>query len=171
MRFRFSKRIVLAVTATILALPTGIAVAAATSQMESRAAARTVGLGGTKVAAGGGAGYVIKADGSLWGSGLNDLGELGQGDTKNRRIPTRISWSTNWASVGAGPQHCLAVKRDGSLWAWGANASGQLGIGGASNATRLKPMLVGKGPWKAVSAGQEFSVGLKRDGSLWAWGA
>jgi trimeric autotransporter adhesin len=169
-RPRRSVRIVLAMAAAVLVIPAGIALAATGSQVKSTVDVRTASVGRARVAAGAGAGYAIKADGSLWGAGLNDLGELGQGDTGNRRLPTRISWSTNWATIGAGPQHCLAIKRDGWLWAWGANDMGQLGIGGSSNAIRLKPKFVGKGPWKGVSAGDEFSVGLKRDGTLWGWG-
>jgi alpha-tubulin suppressor-like RCC1 family protein len=73
-------------------------------------------------------------------------------------------------SISAGKQHTLAVKSDGSLWAWGSNTHGQLGSGnygaGTEKATPIKIM----DNVAFVSAGSEYSMAIKTDGSLWAWG-
>jgi alpha-tubulin suppressor-like RCC1 family protein len=75
------------------------------------------------------------------------------------------------AALMAGDRHTLAIQKDGSLWAWGENnAYGKLGLGLVDNNAHPNPArLVGTG-WVASAAGTDFSLGLKADGSLWAWG-
>ena len=110
----------------------------------------------------------IKTDGSLWAWGRN-VGQLGFGDRKDRKFPTRVSKDSDWAAVAAGDNHNLAIKTDGSLWAWGKNGDGQLGLGHSDD--RKFPVRVGKdNDWKAVAAGHGHSLAVKTDGSLWAWG-
>lgn len=77
--------------------------------------------------------------------------------------------------------HALAIRGDGTLWAWGSNNSDQLGLGNTPEDqcfayhTTSKycaiPTQVGTdSDWKAVSAGDMFSVATKNDGTLWTWG-
>ena len=56
------------------------------------------------------------------------------------------------------------------VWAWGYNADGELGDGTTTN--RLSPVQVAglTGSVAGVSAGQTFSLALKSDGTVWAWG-
>jgi hypothetical protein len=73
--------------------------------------------------------FAIKQDGTLWGWGYNDNGQLGDGTVTSRNEPVQIGTDTNWssASLAGGYDDTLAVKQDGTLWAWGSNFSGQLG--------------------------------------------
>lgn len=75
--------------------------------------------------------------------------------------------------------HMLALKSDGTVWAWGADSYGQLGDG-TMTYDRNTPVQV-HGPDNegfltnvtAISAGGSysgFSLALKEDGTLWAWG-
>lgn len=77
-----------------------------------------------------------------------------------------------WFSVSAGYVHTAAVRTDGTLWTWGLNTSGELGLGYNSTMEEI-PMQVGTGQnWATVSAGSEdHTVGLKIDGTMWAWGS
>jgi alpha-tubulin suppressor-like RCC1 family protein len=73
--------------------------------------------------------------------------------------------------VSAGAYHTIGLLDDGTLWAWGSNLSGQLGIDDTSGDDMLSPVQVGSDAhWVGVSSGREFSVAIKDDGTLWAWG-
>ncbi len=73
-------------------------------------------------------------------------------------------------TVASGDRHCLGITGNGTLWAWGDNQNGQLGNGNTSSAV-LSPVQVGTYTnWKSVTAGGYYSLGIKTDGTLWAWG-
>ena len=71
----------------------------------------------------------VRTDGTLWAWGDNSYGQLGDGTTTARLVPTQVGTATDWQSVAAGGEHTLAVRTDGTLWAWGSNSYGQLGDG------------------------------------------
>jgi alpha-tubulin suppressor-like RCC1 family protein len=107
----------------------------------------------------------IKADGSLWGMGQNNYGQLGDGTTTDRFSPVQIA--TGVTQVAAGDVHTLFVKSDGTLWACGFNNFGQLNDGTTTN--RTSPVQVGNGVVQ-VAAGTQCSFFVKTDGTLWAVG-
>ena len=110
--------------------------------------------------------------GTLWAWGDNSSGQLGTGDTVNKSTPVRVGGDNNWKVVSAGYGHSLGIRSDGTLWAWGDNSSGQLGTG--DTVSKSTPVQVGYynyyHDWKMVSAGGKHSLGIRSDGSLWAWG-
>ena len=111
----------------------------------------------------------IKANGSLYAWGANLFGQLGLGNTTGQQTPMLVD--TGWKAVAAGNLHSLGVKADGSLWAWGDNYYCQLGLGERVNLKELTPVRVGSASdWVAVAAGMDFSLGLRANGSLYAWG-
>ncbi|MDY6821828.1 MAG: hypothetical protein SVN78_09440 [Deferribacterota bacterium] len=74
--------------------------------------------------------------------------------------------------ISAGGDHALTLMEDGSLWAWGRNDKGQLGRGNVSKYSNI-PMRVefpDNTTIVQISAGQDHSLALDSDGSLWAWG-
>ena len=115
----------------------------------------------------------IKDDGTLWAWGNNSIGQLGDGTTVNRSIPTQIGNDNNWESVSTSFLHTLAIKTDGSLWSWGRNDSGVLGYVDVpfSSGIYTTPKQVGSSTdWKSVFAGFVHTVAIKKDNTLWAWG-
>ena len=79
--------------------------------------------------------------------------------------------------VSGGDWHTLAVKTDGTLWAWGSNFSGELGNGMSGGEEYMFDLEIDKdSPVKimddviSVSAGFNYTMAIKADGSLWAWG-
>jgi len=111
----------------------------------------------------------VKEDGTLWAWGTNAYGQLGDGSTVSKLVPTQIGTDTDWGSVAAGNYHSLTIKTDGTLWAWGYNGNGQLGLG--DTVTRVVPTQVGTDTdWATVDAGANHSVGMKADGTLMTWG-
>jgi alpha-tubulin suppressor-like RCC1 family protein len=126
--------------------------------------------GWSVVAAGGTHSLGIRSDGSLWAWGWNHSGQLGIGDNRDRNTPVRVGIANDWRVVRSGYFHSLGIRTDGSLWAWGWNLYGQLGTGGVY-AGKNTPTRVGSlSNWIAVSAGYDHSLGIRTDGSLWAWG-
>jgi alpha-tubulin suppressor-like RCC1 family protein len=87
-----------------------------------------------------------------------------------------VMGTNSWKLSSAGISHNLAIDVNGDLWSWGSNNTGQLGDG--TNISRSSPIKL-SGTWVAVSASahgisnsafNSTSVGIKSDGTLWAWG-
>lgn len=122
---------------------------------------------------------VLKADGTLWTWGENDRGQLGDGTVENRNSPVHIL--DNVKTMCAGGKHSMAVKTDGSLFVWGNGTSGQLNNGPIPDPYMLGLFLVPtevylSTPSKvmdnvaSIYGGANYSMVLKTDGTLWAWG-
>lgn len=105
------------------------------------------------------ANLAIKTDGTLWATGYNSFGQLGDGTTTQRSTRVQIGALTNWANISTGLQ-IIAIKTDGSIWGWGYNASGELGLG--DQISRSSPTRIGLlNTWEAVAACKFFSLGIK----------
>jgi alpha-tubulin suppressor-like RCC1 family protein len=79
-----------------------------------------------------------RLDHSLWGNGLNEYGQLGNGKAEIADLGftfQQIGTDMDWRSVSAGGDHTLAIKADRTLWSMGSNEFGQLGLGLASYET------------------------------------
>ena len=115
----------------------------------------------------------LRADGSLWAWGNNERGATGLGTTTGTaNTPTRIGTDSNWAIISAGGVHNLAIRRDGSLWSWGENGNGRTGLGISNDTFTTTPTRIGTDTdWLLISAGDNHSMAIKRNGTLWAWGA
>lgn len=113
----------------------------------------------------------IKTDGTLWTWGLNTNGRTGRGLTSGTtNNPTQVGTATNWKNVSAGITHSLGVRDDGTLWTWGGAANGRLG-NGTTTPDVSSPAQIGTATnWSDVSAGENYSLAIKTDGTLWAWG-
>lgn len=84
------------------------------------------GLNGSKSILSVVAGYqrtmILKTDGTLWATGSNADGELGDGTTDSHSTPVQIM--NNVKAVAVGEAHTLILKKDGALWATGSNFNG-----------------------------------------------
>jgi len=79
----------------------------------------------------GGHTMAIRADGSLWGWGMNTFGQIGNGTTWDWSSAnfSHVKVMENVAEVSTGFNHTIAITVDGCVWSWGANWSGQVGSG------------------------------------------
>ena len=112
----------------------------------------------------------IKTDGTLWAWGFNFYAQLGQLGGDNILVPTQAGTDNDWIKATAGGSHTLALKSDGSLWGCGADASGQVGDGTTSDAVESFIEIVPGTDFTDVSAGFEYSLAVRSDGTLWSWG-
>lgn len=113
---------------------------------------------------------VRRTDGTLYGRGRNDWGQLGDGTTvTNYNTMQQIGGDNDWTDIFSSNNHTLAIKTNGTLWAWGRNNEGQIGNGTTIN--QLTPMQIGTDTdWIAVGTGDYNSIALKSNGTIWTWG-
>jgi alpha-tubulin suppressor-like RCC1 family protein len=130
----------------------------------------------TAIAAGGSHSVAIRTDGTAWAWGNNVSGQVGDGTTTQRNVPTAVTALSGVAAIAAGGAHTLALQAGGSVWAWGNNASGQLGD--TTTSTRSTPARVLNplspdgflGAVTSITAGTSHSLALEDSGTLWSWG-
>ena len=121
----------------------------------------------------------LASDGTVYGWGANNSGQLGNGSTTNAVVPTPVDRSGILAGkrvvkIAAGTNHSLALCEDGTLAAWGRNDGGQLGTG--DNVNQLLPVAVDQSGVLAgkhiiaIAAGEYASYAACSDGTVAAWG-
>ncbi len=125
---------------------------------------------------------VRKSDGSVFGWGSDSAGQLGDNSTATQQVyPVQAKTTatgnpilTGIIDIAGGAAHTVALKSDGTVWTWGSNSSGQLGSGNLTSRkladqvkTSSSAFLTGVA---AIAAGDNFSVAVKTDGTVWAWG-
>ena len=77
---------------------------------------------------------LVWANNRAFAWGINNTGEVGDGTTTSRSLPTPVSTAGVLAgktviAISSGADHSLALCSDGTLAAWGSNTYGQLGNG------------------------------------------
>ena len=131
------------------------------------------------ISAGAGHTLVLLEDGTVWSTGLNEFGQLGDGTTENRNKPVQVHHAngeplSGVKSVLASSWTSTFIMEDGTMWSVGRNIFGQLGNGGGPDQTRPVQVLESNG--SAVSdasfgtAGDHHILFVRKDGSLWSFG-
>lgn len=139
---------------------------------------RVIGLSRVvEVAAGYDHSHALLSDGTVIGWGNNNTSQLGLEAAGGISTPVHVvrqgSPLSGVSALSAGVSFSRALQSDETLLAWGGNTSGQLGDGSTTN--RLSPVQVlGLGSESGVTAmatGSAFSLVLKLDGTVLAWGS
>ncbi len=126
------------------------------------------------VAAGGADDAALLANGTVLAWGENRNGQLGDGTTEEKDVPTPVAGLTSVRAIALGGEsslggHLLALRSDGTVWAAGGNGRGQLGDGTTAN--RSVPVRVaGLSGVSTISASADHNLALLSDGSVMAWG-
>ena len=82
----------------------------------------------------------LKSNGTVWATGSNTYGQLGDGTTTDKSIPFAIPGLNGVIAINAGVYFSLFLKSDATIRSTGNNNSGQLGDG--TTTQRLSPVLV-----------------------------
>ncbi len=145
------------------------------------------------VAGGGIHSLALLADGTVWAWGNNVWGQLGDGTRISRSTPVQVVGpggegflsdiiaiaAASALSSGVRFGHSLALKADGTVWAWGYNGQGQLGDGTTTERTTpvqvvgltdVVAIAAGIGPESDADRASGWSLAVKADGTVWAWG-
>jgi len=139
---------------------------------------------------------VVDEEGTAWSWGNNEYGQLGQGDKKHRRIPTKIPGTGPTGHIivalAVSKKHSLMLTSRGDVLACGDNTDGQC----AQGEMKSKSIEVSKGrskeeieqssvkevleptpityngpPVIKISAGMDFSLILDVEGVVWTFGS
>lgn len=119
----------------------------------------------------------LKEDGSIWAWGDNEDGQLGDGRVIATNKPVQAIDIEEVVAIASGNCFTVALKQDGTVWGWGSNFAGQLGaivIADSDTNNEFKyerfMQVSGMEKVKAIAAGYNYTIALKKDGSLWVWG-
>lgn len=112
----------------------------------------------------------LASDGTVWGWGANQQGQVGIGPAGPPVLaPVQVAGLTGVTRIDAGGAHSLTLRSDGTVWAWGWNDAGQLGSGSDTVSIVPLPASTPAGV-TAISAGAVHSLAVLADKTLMAWG-
>jgi alpha-tubulin suppressor-like RCC1 family protein len=121
----------------------------------------------TAVSAGASHSVFLMNDGSLWTTGFNTYGQLGDTSNSSKSTPVMVV-SGNVDKIYAGYQTTMFVKNDGSLWAMGQGVNGEFGNGNSTD-SNVPVEILNSGVYQ-VDTNYQHSLFLMGDGVVKASG-
>jgi alpha-tubulin suppressor-like RCC1 family protein len=132
------------------------------------------------IACGYGHSMAICTDSTVMSWGWNLSGQLGNGyptllgDCQCFTYVAPVAWLDSVVSIVGGEYHSVALRSDGTVRVWGLGASGQLGYGFIPGSTctcaALPVQPVGLPPITMIAAGEDHTLAIAADSTVWAWG-
>ena len=123
------------------------------------------------VAVGGNHACALTEGGGVKCWGANTQGELGDGTTTDRLVPTdAIGLSSGAIAIAVGLQHTCVVIDGGAIKCWGSNPSGAVGDGTTTDRHEPTDVQDGNGASAAVAAAEGHSCVVLASGSVRCWG-
>ena len=121
--------------------------------------------------------FLLARDGTVFGVGLNNFGQLGMDDFEDRLVAEPVAAET-WqgeqiVSLAAGEHHSLALAASGRVFVFGRADSNQLGIPREAGDARAFPAPILHPSLKGVTflaAGTNHNLAVAGKGQLWSWG-
>lgn len=125
------------------------------------------------VSLGGGHSLAVMSDGTVYGWGSSQSGQIGlPGPVPSAAystIPVIVNGIDSVTALSGGSAYSLALKTNGTVWGWGSNSFGETGPGpGSTNVPRQIP---GIDNVTVIVAGTLHSMALRSDGTVWTWGS
>jgi alpha-tubulin suppressor-like RCC1 family protein len=120
-----------------------------------------------KVSAADGHTLAIKTDGTAVGWGCNGAGDLGDGTTTTRGVPTAVCCDYCYCEINAGQSSSHGILRSGLAVAWGSGWPKGDGLEGAGC---VPSAVCCNYCYKCIVGSSYMAVGLTQGGVLYAWG-
>lgn len=112
---------------------------------------------------------VVMSDGSAYGTGFNEFGQIGDGSNRDSTTPSRVFSSVPFAQIAVNTNHTVAMSVSGEPYAWGYNAFGEIGGGGTQYVDTPLHSIALNG-FAQVAPGRNHTLGVGTNGQLFAWG-
>lgn len=123
---------------------------------------------------------VLMEDGSLFGAGRNQEGQLGA-ITEFTESPVELPYTTGGAidiaDIASGSLHNLLLDSSGAVWCFGDNSKGQCGVGRNADGSLVKKVAeaarvdgVDNEVFAFIGARDEHSVAVTTSGGVFEWG-
>lgn len=122
----------------------------------------------------GGFSLALAEDGTVWGWGSNNVGQLGQAtslEDAERPTPTAIPSLSGVKQIAAGWGDAFALVEGGKLFGWGDTLAGGAGDGRCNFPEPILPTEILVDEAAFVTAGRNYGLAVRLDGTLWGWGA
>jgi alpha-tubulin suppressor-like RCC1 family protein len=114
---------------------------------------------------------ILTSSSTTYSWGYNQNGQLGDNTTISRSSPVSVVGGfTDWCQLSAGKYHNLGVRSNGTAWAWGGGGYGRLGNNNTIVLSSPVSVVGGFTDWCQVAAGGCHSLGVRSNGTAWAWG-
>ena len=123
--------------------------------------------------------YYIDEAGVLWGTGVNDFGQLGvepvNTDLEQYTEPIKIAEDVLMVDASSNGYFTIYLTSNGELYGVGSNMNGLLGqpyteCYSENDYVKITEPVLLMEDVKYASAGRESITALKNDGSVWWWG-
>jgi large repetitive protein len=111
----------------------------------------------------------IGTSGSVWCSGQNYAGQLGDGTIGAHYQFSRVLNVSSATKVATGWDHSCAIVALGAVKCWGSNATGQLGDG-TTTSSRRAVSVSGVSGAAELSAGRGYTCAVLTSGAVKCWG-
>ncbi|WP_158299254.1 RCC1 domain-containing protein [Paenibacillus antri] len=110
--------------------------------------------------------FAIKENGTVYGWGRNDHGNLGRSDYKPVSKPAVIPELKDAASIVTGYGSTLIAKKDGTVWTLGL----EIGQYSPTLYTDKPKKVEGLENVVSVALGSDHALAVTKDGDIWSWG-
>ena len=123
--------------------------------------------------------FAVAEDNTVYAWGLNNYGQLGNGNLDNLYIPAKVksltslnSNSDKCVTIASGQHHTVLLDAQGKVYTIGRAEYGRLGVGEDSKETStpvqvksLQSEIIGK-----IACGEAVSFAVSHSGELYSWG-